>query len=111
MTYTLSIATKLGSFASDKDIARSIRQVEILPRLAKNESVILDFTGVDGSTQSLIHSLIAEPLQIYGKEALKFLNFKSANPLLRTLISLVIDYSLLPAKKKLEDAGATVELK
>lgn len=95
MTYTLLLLPHLGSFASNKDVARNLRQTEILPRLSRGESVILDFTGVDGSTQSLIHALIAEPLQLYGKKVLTLLQFKSANPLLKTLISLVIDYSLL----------------
>lgn len=111
MTYTLPLLPHLGSFASNKDVARELRHSEILPRISRCESVILDFTGVDGSTQSLIHSLIAEPLQLYGKDALSLLQFKSANPLLKTLISLVIDYSLLSTTKKLEEAGATVELK
>ena len=121
MTYTLNILSHLGSFASNKDIASELRKSQILPRLARGESIILDFTGVDGSTQSLIHALIAEPLQLYGRKALSLLQFKSANPIVKTLIGLVIDYSLLPSKlskaksrsagKKLEEAGATVELK
>lgn len=98
MTYTINIHSHLGSFASNKDAAKTLRQTEILPRLANGETVVLDFTSVDGSTQSLIHALIAEPLQLYGKNALNLLQFKSANPLLKTLISLVIDYSLLPSK-------------
>ncbi len=100
MTTTIILFPLFGNFANDKDVARELRQREILPRLAKGEDVILDFTGVEGATQGLIHALIAEPLQIYGKEALNLLQFKSANPLLKTLISLVIDYSLLPGKKK-----------
>ncbi len=101
MTYTLSLLPHLGSFASNKDVARELRQSEILPHISRGESIILDFTGIDGSTQSLIHALIAEPLQLYGKKALTLLQFKSANPLLKTLISLVIDYSLLPGKTKI----------
>lgn len=111
MTHTLNILSHLGSFASNIDVARELRQFEILPLISRGESAILDFAGVDGSTQSLIHSLIAEPLQLYGKKALTLLQFKSANPLLKTLISLVIDYSLLSTTKKLEDARVTVELK
>ncbi|KKU44931.1 MAG: hypothetical protein UX64_C0041G0004 [Microgenomates group bacterium GW2011_GWC2_46_7] len=111
MTYLLALFPHLGNFASNKDIATVLRQTEILPRLAKQEVVILDFSGVEGSTQSLIHVLIAEPLQLYGQDALKILKFKSACPILRTLISLVIDYSLLGTKKKPEAADATVELK
>ncbi|MBP9670148.1 DUF4325 domain-containing protein [Candidatus Woesebacteria bacterium] len=95
MTYTLQLFPHLGSFASNKDTARALRQSEIIPRLAKGEGIILDFTGIDGSTQSLIHALIAEPLQLYGHKALSLLQFKSANPIVKTLIGLVIDYSLI----------------
>ena len=99
MTHTISIVSELGSFASNKDIAKNIRTKEILPRLAAKETVILDFAGVEGSTQSLIHALIAEPLQLYGQDALNYLEFKSANGVLKTLIGLVIDYSLLKMRQ------------
>lgn len=111
MTYTIVLLPHLGSFASNKDVATTLRRAQILPHLKNNEEVILDFAGIEGSTQSLIHALMAQPLQLYGRDILKLLKFKSANLLLRNLIGLVIDYSLLPPKKKLEDAGASVELK
>lgn len=95
MTYTLLLLPHLGNFASNKDIARDLREQEILPRLAKNESVILDFDGIEGATQSLIHALIAEAFKIHGRKALELIEFKSVRPLIKTLISLVIDYSLL----------------
>lgn len=98
MTHTIILLPHLGNFASNKDIATMLRTREIIPQLAKSEDVILDFTGIEGSTQSLIHALIAEPFQLYGKNTLKLLKFKSANPLLQTLIGLVIDYSLLPKR-------------
>lgn len=98
MTYTIRLLSYFGSFASNKDIARELRLSAILPRLAKGESIILDFTGIEGSTQGLIHALIAEPLQIYDQDILRLLKFKSASPIMKTLISLVIDYSLLPKK-------------
>ena len=95
MTYTITLLPYFGSFASNKDIARDLREQKILPRLAQNESIILDFGGIEGSTQSLIHALIAEVFKAYGQKALKLIKFKSVRPLVKTLISLVIDYSLL----------------
>lgn len=96
MTHTLSLLPHLGSFASNKDVATNLRLKEILPRIAKHEEVILDFTGIEAGTQSLVHALIAEPLQLYGKDVLKLIKFKSASPIMKTLISLVIDYTLIP---------------
>jgi len=95
MTYTLTLFPHLGIFGSNKDVATDLRLKEILPHLAKHEEVILDFAGVEAGTQSLVHALIAEPLQLYGKDTLKLLRFKSASPIMKTLISLVIDYTLL----------------
>ena len=95
MTHAIILLPLVHDFAQNKDIATSIRQKEIMPFLTKNEEVILDFSGITGSTQSFIHALIAEPLQIYGTVALKLLKFKSACPILQTLIGLVIDYSLI----------------
>lgn len=99
MTYTLVLSPHLGSFASNKDVASDLRIKEILPRLAKHEEIILDFAGVEAGTQSLVHALIAEPLQLYGKDTLKILKFKSASPIMKTLISLVIDYTLIPRSR------------
>lgn len=98
MTHTIVLLPLVGDFAHNKDVATQIRQDQLLPILAKYEQIVLNFTGVTGSTQSFIHALIAEPLQIYGKDVLKLLQFKSASPIMKTLISLVIDYSLLPKK-------------
>lgn len=95
MTYTITLLPYFGSFASNKDIARDLREQKILPRLAQNESIILDFGGIEGATQSLIHALLSEVLKIHGQRALDLIEFKSVRPLIKTLISLVIDYSLL----------------
>lgn len=94
MTNTIVLLPLVHDFAQNKDVATSIRQKEIMPYLAKNEDVIIDFSGIEGGTQSFIHALIAEPLQVYGTVALKLLKFKSACPILQTLIGLVIDYSI-----------------
>jgi hypothetical protein len=96
MTHTITLFPLVGDFGSDKDLATKLRQQEILPHLIKQEDVILDFTDVTGATQSFIHALIAEPLQLYGQDVLLHLKFKSASPIIRNLIKLVIDYTLIP---------------
>lgn len=95
MTHTIILLPLVHDFAQNKDIATDLRQTQIMPYLAKKEEVILDFSGITGSTQSFIHALIAEPLQVYGTQSLNLLKFKSACPILQTLIGLVIDYSTI----------------
>ena len=47
---------RVGVYGENKDIARDIRISVILPSLEKSESIIIDFEGVTGATQSFIHA-------------------------------------------------------
>ena len=41
-TITVTIKTKAGSFAENKDVARELRVKRIMPALEKNKTVIID---------------------------------------------------------------------
>ena len=84
-----------GSFAENKDIAREIREKKIKSNLKDEGNLfVLDFDGVDASTQSFIHALISGFFQKYGEKALKWFEFQNCNPTIKTLIATVINYSL-----------------
>jgi len=83
-----------NGFLEDKDLARSIRQEKILPALDRGESVVLDFAKVNYATQSFVHALIGEALHKHRDAALGLLEFKNCSPQLRSLVELVVDYSL-----------------
>lgn len=90
----ISIRKVAGSFAENKDIAKEIRLKYINPSIKKNEGVILDFKGVDSSTQSFIHAMISEAFQKNGINALDFFEFKNCNKPIKSLIATVVNYSL-----------------
>ncbi len=94
----MSIAIKLrpdvGGFAEDKNQAKAIRIEKILPALERKEPIVLDFNGVAYATQSYVHALIGESLKKHGEPALELFEFKNCSPQLRSLIELVVDYSL-----------------
>jgi hypothetical protein len=83
-----------GGFAEDKDEARRIRKEEILPSLEQNRTLVLDFSDVNYATQSYIHALIGEAFQRYGERLLGHVEFKNCSASLRSVIELVVDYSL-----------------
>jgi uncharacterized protein DUF4325 len=84
-----------GNYAENKDIAKDLRQKEILPVLeSKRKRIILDFDGVDSTTQSFIHALISEGFQKYGEKALNKIEFKNCNKAVKSLVTTVINYSL-----------------
>lgn len=94
MSTTISIEASTSGFAEDKEAAKQLRLNKILPALESDESVILDFGSVKYATQSFIHALIGEPLRRYQQKALDHLEFKNCSPQLKSLVELVVDYSL-----------------
>ncbi|MEI7749817.1 MAG: STAS-like domain-containing protein [Candidatus Moraniibacteriota bacterium] len=81
-----------GEFAENKDIAKSLRVERILPALARNQTVTIDFFGVSGTTQSFIHALISEPIRRYRDVALENLEYSHCSGSVREVIRTVYDY-------------------
>lgn len=86
------LSPRVGSFAENKDIARDIRLSEILPALAANEDVTIDFEGIHDATQSFIHALLSDVLRQYGDEVLDRLRFRSCSETVRKMIEIVVEY-------------------
>ena len=83
-----------GGFAENKDEAKILREKKILPTLERGGIVILNFKEVEYATQSFVHALIGEALQRYREDVLQSFEFQNCSPQLRSLIELVVDYSL-----------------
>jgi hypothetical protein len=95
----IKVPTAPGTtLAENKDVARDIRQQQILPSLARDRAVALDFDGVEYTTQSFVHALIALPLQQHGKSALDRIEFRNCNSNVRSVILAVVSYTLRSAK-------------
>jgi len=81
-----------GSFAENKDVARKLREQEILPAIKQGRDVILDFSEVEGATQSFIHALISDIIRQHGAAALDKLEFRNCSETIKKIISIVVDY-------------------
>ncbi len=90
----IHIQSGVNGFAENKDEAKALRLSRVLPALAKHENVTLDFGEVKYATQSFIHALIGEALQTYGESALELIEFRHCSETVRSVIELVVDYSL-----------------
>jgi hypothetical protein len=94
MSVEVAVSDDVGGFAEDKDRAKRLRIESVLPALQKGESVVLDFSGVEHITQSFVHALVGEPLKKYGEAVLDSIEFRNCSAQVRTVIELVVDYSL-----------------
>lgn len=88
----IKLLKQAGVFAENKDIARDIRLKKLIPALEKDKSVILDFEGVEGATQSFVHALISDLIRKYGNEVIDRIQFKSCNETVKGIITIVVDY-------------------
>jgi len=89
---TVKLIKKVSSFAENKDIAREIRLNNIIPALENNETVTLDFKGIEAATQSFIHALLSDIIRKYGSEVLDKIFFKNCNNNVKAIIQIVVEY-------------------
>lgn len=94
MTISIDIPAEAGGFAEDKDLAKQIRESKLLPALDTEDLVVLDFSAVHYATQSFVHALVGEALRRLGENALELIEFKNCSPSVRSVVELVVDYSL-----------------
>ncbi len=94
MTKKIVIKLKkyVGTFAENKDLARTIRKEQINPALKDGNELILDFGGIESATQSFIHALISEVIRAFGSDIIDRIAFKNCNPTVQNIIEIVIDY-------------------
>ena len=89
---TIKLIKKVSSFAENKDIAREIRLNNIIPVLENNETITLDFNGIEAATQSFIHALLSDIIRKYGSEVLDKIFFKNCNNNVKAIIQIVVEY-------------------
>ena len=88
----ITLRSTVGDFAENKNSAAELRDTLLLPTLRNSEEVTIDFTGVNGATQSFIHALISEAIREFGPEVLDHLVFKGCNENVQQIILMVTDY-------------------
>lgn len=89
----IKMSDKIGTFASNKDIAKEIRTTMIIPALERQESIVIDFEGVNGATQSFLHALMSEGMRRIGVNSfLDKVSFQSCNEKIQTIVTIVTDY-------------------
>ena len=89
---TVEMLSFAGTFAENKDMARRLRLDMIRRALNQGAHVILDFSGIESTTQSFIHALISELIREFGIKVLDSIVFKGCNESVKSLVSIVTEY-------------------
>ena len=80
--------------AESKDDARRLREAEILPALAANQLLELNFAKVEFATQSFIHALISDAIRAYGDEIFERITFSNCTDEVRQIVLTVFEYTM-----------------
>ena len=91
---TIELLPIVNEFAENKDLAKKIRTEQVIPSLDKGEKVVLDFSGINSTTQSFVHALISDLIRKYDEKLFDLLIFKDCNETVKEIINIVIDYML-----------------
>ena len=89
---TIKLLPIVGAFAENKDAAREVRLNKIEPALAKGKNVILDFQGIDGATQSFIHSMISQVIRDHGSDVIERIFFRECSEDVKAIVNIVVNY-------------------
>ena len=92
MNILIKVINLAGEFAENKDVAKELRVTKIIPALAKGKVVVLDFSGVSGTTQSFIHALISEPIRQFRDVTLEKIEYKNCSDIVKEVIKTVYEY-------------------
>ena len=92
MSMIIKMKDLAGDFAENKDVAKDLRVTKIMPALADGKEVVLDFSGVSGTTQSFIHALISEPIRQFRDVALEKMHHKNCSNVVKEVIKTVYEY-------------------
>ncbi|HNS21942.1 MAG TPA: STAS-like domain-containing protein [Sedimentisphaerales bacterium] len=90
---TIQIKPIATEFAEDKDLAAKIRDNDLRPAIECGETVMLDFAGVTGATQSFVHAMISDLIRRDGPDVLDSIQFANCDQAVKYIIQIVSEYS------------------
>jgi len=82
------------SFADNKDKAKILREKHLLPAIKNGHKIVIDFTGIESTTQSFVHALISQACRKYSGIFLELVEFHGCNKYVKEMIKTVINYSM-----------------
>lgn len=89
---TITLHDQVGDFAENKEVAKQLRIQTIMPALLEKKTIVLDFQGVNGATQSFIHALLSEPIREFRDVAYENLYYDNANDTVQEIVAIVYRY-------------------
>lgn len=89
--FYISVRDYFGKYAEDKDLAKKIRDKYLLPALAENKTLTIDFEEIISAPHSLLNAMLATPIERLGLAAYKKIKIINAAPDIRETLDFIFD--------------------
>ena len=80
-----------GQYIENKDLAKQIRDEELLPVLAENGILIIDFNNVIFASHTVLNAMLATPINRLGLMAYKRIKVINAASDIRGMLDFIFD--------------------
>jgi hypothetical protein len=87
----ISVRNYFGTYAEDKDLAKKIRDEKLLPALAENKTLTIDFENIISAPHSLLNAMLATPIRQLGLAAYKKIKVINVSPDIRVTLDFIFD--------------------
>ncbi len=87
----ISIRNYFGKYAEDKDLAKKIRDEQLLPALAENKTLTIDFEDIISAPHSLLNAMLATPIRQLGLVAYKKIKVINVSSDIRVTLDFIFD--------------------
>ena len=87
----ISVRNYFGRYAEDKDLAKKIRDEKLLPALAENKTLTIDFEEILSAPHSLLNAMLATLITRLGLSAYKKIKIINAAPEIRETLDFIFD--------------------
>lgn len=87
----IHVRNYFGRYAEDKDLAKKIRDEKLLPALAENKTLTIDFEDILSAPHSLLNAMLATPIERLGLSAYKKIKIINAAPEIRETLDFIFD--------------------
>jgi hypothetical protein len=85
------VSNYFGQYIENKDLAKQIRDEKLLPVLAENGTLIIDFKSIIFASHTVLNAMLATPINQLGLKAYKKIKIINAASDIRVMLDFIFD--------------------
>lgn len=89
--YYINLSNYFGKAIENKDLSKKIRDKYLLPAIAENKTLVIDFENIIFATDSVLNAMLATPIRQLGLSAYKKIKVINVASDIRVIVDFIFD--------------------